>query len=115
MTEENNVIIITASIAEPTMNFEQVPKINRIKEYFKEAIMNSTIHALPNIFKSKRTVFKIMWFLFFFISIGFNFQFLVKCIHEYLLYETVTQIDIRTEQPGRIFYQKIFSKNFKYN
>ncbi len=82
------------------VNLEKVSKNDRIKEYIKETITNSTIHALPNIYTKKRTVYKIMWIFLFFISFAFNFRFLVRSIDDFLSYETITQIDIRTEQPG---------------
>jgi hypothetical protein len=83
-----------------TVNLERVSKNDRIKEYIKETITNSTIHALPNIYTKKRTVYKIMWIFLFLISFAFNFRFLVRSIDDFLSYETITQIDIRTEQPG---------------
>jgi len=82
------------------VNLEKVSKNDRIKEYIKETITNSTIHALPNIYTKKRTVYKIMWIFLFLISFAFNFRFLVRSIDDFLSYETITQIDIRTEQPG---------------
>ena len=38
-------------------------KSSRIHNCIKEIIMDSTIHALPKIYNSKRIGYKIMWFL----------------------------------------------------
>jgi hypothetical protein len=75
-------------------------KINRIRKCFKEGIMNSTIHALPKIMMADKLYSKIMWILFFIISFGFNIQLIGRCITDYLSYETITKIDIGSEQPG---------------
>ena len=69
-------------------------KINRIRKCFKEGIMNSTIHALPKIMMADKFYSKIMWILFFIISIGFNLQLISKSITDYLSYETVSTISI---------------------
>ena len=75
-------------------------KTKRIQKCLKNMIMNTTIHALPKILKSDRILFKIMWFLFFIVSFGFNFQLVAKCLTDYLSYETITKIGIGSEQPG---------------
>ncbi len=49
-----------------------------------------------------------MWILFFIISFGFNLQLVAKCITDYLLYETITKIDIGSEQPGNLIYLKLY-------
>ena len=66
----------------------------------KEMLMDSTIHALPNIYKTDRILFKIMWFCFFLTTFAFSAQLITKSINDYLKYETITQIDINLEQPG---------------
>jgi len=83
-------------------------KVNRIRKCFKEMVMHSTIHALPKIIKADKFYFKIMWILFFIISFGFNLQLVAKCITDYLLYETITKIDIGSEQPGNLIYLKLY-------
>lgn len=75
-------------------------KKRRIKKCIKDKMINSTIHALPNIYKTENYYFKIMWLLFFIITFSFNIQFTIKCINDYLLYETITEIDVLTDQPG---------------
>jgi hypothetical protein len=92
---------------------ESKTKMSKIKEYIKEMIMNSTVHALPNIYKKERTVFKIMWLLLLLTSIGTNLRLTVKCFSDYLLYETITQIRVCTEQPGNYFNFYVITSNNK--
>ena len=94
----NNQIILDSRIK--AVNDEDDSKISRIKKKFKEMLMDSTIHALPNIFKTDRILFKIMWFCFFLTTFAFSIQLITKSINDYLKYETITQIDINSEQPG---------------
>ena len=82
------------------LNSIEDSKLKRIKKCFKEMIMNSTIHALPKIMTAEKFYFKIMWILFFVVSFGFNIQLIFKCMTDYLSYETITKIDIESEQPG---------------
>ena len=87
---------------EKILNSKEDSKLNRIRKCFKEGIMNSTIHALPKIMTADKFYFKIMWILFFVLSFGFNIQLIFKCITDYLSYETITKIDVESEQPGNI-------------
>lgn len=79
---------------------KKMSKSSRIHDCIKEIIMDSTIHALPKIYNSKRIGYKIMWFLMFLLTFTFNVQFTFRCINSYLSYETITQISIGLEQPG---------------
>jgi hypothetical protein len=86
---------------EPILSLsKEETKRSRIQKCLQEMINNSTIHALPNINKTNRIIFKIMWFLFFLISFGFNLKLIIDSINNYLLYETITEISIYSEQPG---------------
>ena len=87
----------------------EVLKQNKIRKCFKEMVMHSTIHALPKIIKADKFYFKIMWILFFIISFGFNFQLLIRVVNDYLSYDTITEINIGSEQPG---LKKKYKKNF---
>ena len=87
----------------------EVLKQNRNRKCFKDMVMHSTIHALPKIIKADKFYFKIMWILFFIISFGFNFQLLIRVVNDYLSYDTITEINIGSEQPGLI---KKYKKNF---
>ena len=72
----------------------------RIKEKIKEMITDSTIHALPNIYKTEKIYFKLMWFSFFLITFIFSIRYIYKTVSDYLLYETVTKISIGIDQPA---------------
>jgi len=72
----------------------------RIKEKIKEMITDSTIHALPNMYKTEKIYFKLMWFSFFLITFIFSIRYIYKTVSDYLLYETVTKISIGIDQPA---------------
>ena len=72
----------------------------RIQEKIKEKISNSTIHALPNIYKTENFYFKIMWVCLFLIAFALSIILIKKSINDYLDYETVTKIQIGIEQPA---------------
>jgi hypothetical protein len=101
--EKSNLKVANKSIQTDQVNIlnsKEDSKLNRIRKCFKEGIMNSTIHALPKIMTTDKFYFKIMWSLFFVVSFGFNIQLIFKCITDYLSYETITKIDVESEQPG---------------
>ncbi len=65
----------------------------RIQEKFKEMILDSTIHALPNIYKTEHFYFKIMWFCLFLITFLFSIILIKKSINDFLDYE-INKFDI---------------------
>ncbi len=79
---------------------EDYSKKSRIKKRLKEILSDSTIHALPNIYKTDRILFKIMWFFFFLATFFTSIRLIVTSINDFLEYETITQVDIGSEQPG---------------
>ncbi len=79
---------------------EDYSKKSRIKKRLKEILSDSTIHALPNIYKTDRILFKIMWFFFFLATFFTSIRLIVASINDFLEYETITQVDIGSEQPG---------------
>ena len=87
---------------EPINAKREESKSLRIQKCLKEKIKESTIHALPMIFKTDRFFFKIMWVVLFVITFYFNIQYTIRSINEFLLYETITQIEIGFEQPGNL-------------
>jgi hypothetical protein len=72
----------------------------RIQEKIKEMMTDSTIHALPNIYKTEKIFFKLMWLSFFLITFIFSIRYIYKTVSDYLLYETVTKISIGIDQPA---------------
>lgn len=89
---------------------EDYSKKSRIKKRLKEILSDSTIHALPNIYKTDRILFKIMWFFFFLATFITSIRLIVTSINDYLEYETITQVDIGSEQPGN--YKNFEIKKF---
>ncbi len=95
----NNRMIMHNQIR--TLKSEDDSKINRIKKKLKEMLVDSTIHALPNIYKTDRILFKIMWFSFFLTTLAFSIQLITKSVDDYLKYETITQFNYDGyERPG---------------
>ncbi len=95
----NNRMIMHNQIR--TLKSEDDSKINRIKKKLKEMLVDSTIHALPNIYKTDRILFKIMWFSFFLTTLAFSIQLITKSINDYIKYETITQFNYGGyERPG---------------
>jgi len=70
-----------------------------ISELTKETLESSSIHAIPNITKNKFYSIKTIWFLFFLISSGFCFWFIIQSITDYLNYDVVskTKVNFETE------------------
>jgi hypothetical protein len=89
---------------------EDYSKKSRIKKRLKEILSDSTIHALPNIYKTDRILFKIMWFFFFLATFVTSIRLIVTSINDYLEYDTITQVDIGSEQPGN--YKNFEIKKF---
>jgi hypothetical protein len=56
-------------------------------------LVDLTIHALPNIYKTDRILFKIMWFSFFLTTLAFSIQLITNSINDYLKYETIAQFN----------------------
>jgi hypothetical protein len=74
-------------------------KIEKIKKKTKELIMASTSHGLPNIFRTNRIIFKLMWFILFLLSTALGINTVIGTVNTYLNYEIVTKIDVITEIP----------------
>jgi hypothetical protein len=89
-TKNNQIILDSLFKAE---NDEDDSKKSRIKKKLKEMLMDSTIHALPNIYKTDRILFKIMWFSFFLTTLAFSIQLITNSINDYLKYETIAQFN----------------------
>jgi hypothetical protein len=104
-----------------------------IKEAFKTCLLNSTLHALPNVCRSENKTGKIIWILLFLVSCSFCFVLVVLSFLEYLSYDVNTKIRINavselefpvvtlcnmgvfTTEYGLNHSQKIFEKNYQTN
>jgi len=73
--------------------------IGKITQKSKEIVMASTCHGLPNVLRTNRIFFKIMWSCLFIISTLIGINTVIGTINRYLNYEIVTNIDVITEIP----------------
>ena len=74
-------------------------KGEKIKHNLTELILSSTSHGLPSVFRTERIFFKIMWFIFFLISLSIGLWTIVSSILDFLNYDVVTQVDVIYEIP----------------
>ncbi len=58
----------------------------------RDLILESTIHGLPHIFRSKHLLQKIAWSIFFFIALGSVFYFIIINILDYTEYPVITNV-----------------------
>ena len=66
----------------------------KIIEATKETLESSSIHAIPNMVRTKYITLKIIWIFFFLGSIGVCGWYLFQAISGYLEYETVTKFQV---------------------
>ena len=66
----------------------------KIKLDTKKTLKGSSIHAIPNIVRSKYYSLKVIFFLCFLASSSLCAWYLITAIQNYLKYETVTNIKI---------------------
>ena len=71
----------------------------KIRNVLHEIILSSTFHAIPNIIRSERLFFKIMWTLCFLLSFSYCFTSICRSINSFLDREIVTNIKIISEIP----------------
>ena len=69
-----------------------------IKSNLSELLGESTSYGLPRIFKSKKTILKIFWFIYFLIGSISTVYFLKYAVNDYLEYEIVSRIQYVSEQ-----------------
>ena len=83
------------------MREDLIPETNwlKIKNTLHDVVLSSTSHGLPNIFKSKRILLKIIWTLFFLISLGYCSFSIIKTINSYFNWEYLTKIEDFRENP----------------
>ena len=75
------------------------PITEKIKKKTVELMIASSSHGLPNIFRSKRIINKIIWLCLFIVGTLFGILTVMKTVKSYLKYEVVTKIDVITEVP----------------
>lgn len=74
-------------------------KIEKIKTNLTELILSSTSHGIPSVFRTERTFFKIMWFIFFLVSLAIGIWTIVNSLLDFLNFDVVTQVDVIYEIP----------------
>ena len=92
--------------------------MKQLKKELLDLLLVSTVHGLPNVARSKRTIHKIMWtigFAFFFGSMCYSVN---EAISNFLKYQAVTEVQTVYEQPAQFptisfcsIEQNFFEKN----
>ena len=62
-----------------------------ISNVFRQWILQSTSHGIPNVFRTKNSILKTIWLLVFLGSCGYCFYTIIKSIVEYTQFETNSQ------------------------
>ena len=97
---DKNTIISNRNIDTEQINEKsKETKREKIKNNITELILSSTSHGLPSVFRTERIFFKIMWFIFFLISLSIGLWTIINSILDYTSYAVVTQTDIIYEIP----------------
>ncbi|RNA38831.1 amiloride-sensitive sodium channel subunit gamma-like [Brachionus plicatilis] len=76
---------------------EKTSKKILIKKIIKESILSSTGHGFPNIIRSEKWPFKILWILSTLVSIGLCSLLIIQSILLYFSYEVTTKIRVISE------------------
>jgi phage shock protein PspC (stress-responsive transcriptional regulator) len=77
------------------------------QETFLEWTDNTTFHGIGNVFRSKFTVFRIMWITVFLLSVAMFAVMIYKTTANYLSFEVVTKL-FTVEETNMIFPQVTF-------
>lgn len=78
---------------------KKLRKTEKMRNNVRNLVINSTIHGLPNLFKTERPLFKFMWLIFFLISASFGLFMVITNVFDYLEFEVVTKYQIINESP----------------
>ena len=81
------------------VRFKPNKTFEKIKKKIKQLLLVSTSHGLPNVFRTNRIIFKIMWLSLFMISTFFGIKTVISTVKTYLNYEIVSNIDVIAEIP----------------
>ena len=69
-----------------------------ISESIKEIVSISSVHGVPNLIATKRSIIRYLWIFFILCSSGVCSYFVSKTIMDYLNYDVVSLIDVINEQ-----------------
>ncbi len=76
--------------------------ITSLKSILYNKIENSTFGGLSKVVRSERILLKILWSMVLFIFIGLCSFAMIRAVFDYLAYEIVTSITVRTEIPAKM-------------
>ena len=77
---------------------ENVSLTNKIIGSIKSTVESSSIHAIPNIVRTKYISLKAIWFFCFLVSSAGCVYFMVQSVLDYLTWPVVTNIDVNHVQ-----------------
>jgi hypothetical protein len=98
-------------MSEKSKKFNLESKKEKIFIKFKDTLLSSTSHGLPNVLRTPRKSIKCMWLLLFLIFSSIGSYMVYKTISNYLEYEIVTKIEYIRENP--IEFPAVTIKNQK--
>ena len=82
------------------MNSNTKPKIIKLKDLFYQKGEDSTFDGIAKILRTCRPLLKIFWSIVLLTLIGFCAFILVNAVLNYLAYEIVTSIIVKSEKPA---------------
>jgi hypothetical protein len=79
---------------------ERFFKRDKLKSALKDWILSSTSHGLPNLFRTKRTILKIIWAISILLSSGCCAYMVNRTISSYLEFDVVSKFSVINEIPS---------------
>ncbi len=73
------------------------PLISQLKKKTHEAILNTTVHGIPNIFKANQKFSSVYWSILLIVSLGSCAYFIARNVSDYYAYDVITNINILYE------------------
>ena len=75
----------------------QEPETKTIKKAFYNLVLSTTCHGIPDLFRTDRTLLKIIWIIFLIVSTGACGWMITKSVTDYFEYDVITKIKIIQE------------------
>ena len=85
-------------VANQTINKIEIRRSSKIKSIISETALTSTVHGIPNIFKTDKKLLKIIWSTVFFISLTYSICLVWQAISNYLKYPVNTKVGYYTDK-----------------
>jgi len=70
-----------------------------IENKLKDLVNESTAFGIPNLFRRKRILNKIFWFMFVILGTAASIVFTIQVSNDYFEYETITKTEYKYQQP----------------